>query len=374
VLVVLSHWHWAIAPAGAGWVALKALWSIGWCGVDLFFVLSGFLITGILLDTRDSPNYFRSFYARRALRIFPLYYVVLTGVLLCDALFGGAWSHYNLPLVTDRKFYFMFLNNWWALLKGTWHSNMIGHFWSLAVEEQFYLMWSLCVWLVPRKHLGRICIGAFVGVLALRIAWLWHAGPSHALIENTFTRMDTLLAGAGCALLVRRQEWLDAVAKWIKPVFALSILGLQAILLLTGEMITSGKYTQSIGFTLLAALFSALVLSAYRNSGGAALPMRILRSGPLSRIGRYSYGIYVYHVPLFLVSQHVLYSRFPVFDRNPWLGFGYVIGLAAATFLVAAASYEWMEKRFLACRVRFSAHDTNREGTEVAAPSTPAAA
>jgi peptidoglycan/LPS O-acetylase OafA/YrhL len=206
-------------------VALKALFSTGWTGVDIFFVLSGFLITGILLDTKGSRNYFQSFYARRTLRIFPLYYLVLTTVLACDALFGNAWSHYNLPIAADREFYFLFLNNWWALLKSTWHSNMIGHFWSLAVEEQFYLMWSLCVWLVPAKRLGRVCIFAYAAVLLLRIVWLSQAGPSHALIENTFTRMDTLLAGAGCSLLVHRKEWLDTAAKWIRPAAIVSLLG-----------------------------------------------------------------------------------------------------------------------------------------------------
>jgi peptidoglycan/LPS O-acetylase OafA/YrhL len=120
-------------------------------------------------------------------------------------------------------------------------------------------------------------------------------------------------------------------------------------------MINSGRYTQSIGFTLLAVLYSSLLLFAYRGSGGGGRALRTLRSPWLTRVGRYSYGIYGYHVPLFLVTQHLLYSRFPTFNTNPWLGLAYVLADAALTFLVAAVSYEFMEKRFLTYKTCFAA-------------------
>ena len=115
LIVVLHHLQYVIPSASTGWGILKAGFYIGWTGVDLFFVLSGFLITGILLDTRPAANYFRSFYARRTLRIFPLYYAVLSGILLINLLAGSAWLHSVLPPAADQKLYFAFLNNWWFL-------------------------------------------------------------------------------------------------------------------------------------------------------------------------------------------------------------------------------------------------------------------
>lgn len=163
---------------------VRAPLKIGWAGVDLFFVLSGFLITGILLDTRESPNYFRSFYARRALRIFPLYYLVLTASLLITR-FTPALN-YVLPIPHDRIFYFVYLNNWWPLLRDTWHANIIGHFWSLAVEEQFYLLWSLCVFLVSPKLLKPVAAVGILSALAIRLALYAHSGVTRDLVENTF--------------------------------------------------------------------------------------------------------------------------------------------------------------------------------------------
>ena len=234
LIVILHHGQLMMPDASPGWILLKSAFRLGWAGVDLFFVLSGFLITGILLDTRPASNYFQSFYARRILRIFPLYYVALTGLLLLGWA-CGPWLQRLLPPSDDRGFYFLFLNNWRLLLHHQMAGNTIGHFWSLAVEEQFYLMWSLCVWLVPSRYLGRICAATFVGVLALRVGLLWHGGPSQAIVENTFTRMDTLLAGAACAIIVRRKDLLARIGPWMDWVAAVSFGGLGAIFLATQD-------------------------------------------------------------------------------------------------------------------------------------------
>src|SRR5208282_3024374 len=126
----------------------------GWMGVDLFFVLSGFLITGILLDTQQASNYFAGFYARRVLRIFPLYYLVLTTVIILGNLIHSPRVTATLPLPEDRWLYFCYMTNWLGLWKGHWGTNYVNylaHFWSLAVEEQFYLVWPLIVWLVRSR-------------------------------------------------------------------------------------------------------------------------------------------------------------------------------------------------------------------------------
>ncbi len=193
LMVILYHMEY-LAPRSSLWAkALLAPLRIGWAGVDLFFVLSGFLITGILLDTRESPNYFRSFYARRALRIFPLYYLVLSGILVL-AHFTSTLN-YVLPVSHDRFFYFVYLNNWWPFLRDTWHGNILGHFWSLAVEEQFYLLWSLCVFAIARRHIRLAALCGIAGALVIRCALFLHGGTTRDVIENTFSRMDALLVG-----------------------------------------------------------------------------------------------------------------------------------------------------------------------------------
>ena len=194
ILVLLHHFEGCVPPSNIVVGSLKATFNFGWAGVDLFFALSGFLITGILLDTREANNYFGAFYARRVLRIFPLYYF-------------GPHSHpgscrtqasaaAGVPLAADQKLYFLYLTNWLALWKGKWGPNMLGHFWSLAVEEQFYLIWPLCVWLMVPRKLTKLAISACVIALVVRIFWVAHTGPDQAIVMATVTRMDSLLCGA----------------------------------------------------------------------------------------------------------------------------------------------------------------------------------
>ncbi len=171
--------------------AVKVFLHAGWCGVDLFFVLSGFLITGILLDTRAAQNYFRAFYARRVLRIFPVYYATLLSVLTIAHFFPKLNS--VLPIAHDRIFYFFYLNNWWPLLKDSWHANIIGHFWSLAVEEQFYLVWPFLVWFLSRKQIEMAAIVGIALAPIIRFAIYGHYGNVRDIVENPFCRMDSLL-------------------------------------------------------------------------------------------------------------------------------------------------------------------------------------
>jgi len=211
ILVMLVHFAIVIPDDNIAIRSMKVMFSFGWVGVDLFFALSGFLITGILLDTRKVNNYFSAFYARRVLRIFPLYYSVLIVILAASA----ALRHrpHDLPLVADQKLYFLYLTNWLVLWKGQWGPNILGHFWSLAVEEQFYLIWPLCVWLLNSKRLAKVTVGASVIALLVRIFWVAHTGISPAIAIATVTRMDTLLCGALAAILFRQAQTLRASNK-----------------------------------------------------------------------------------------------------------------------------------------------------------------
>src|ERR1039457_3059498 len=146
--------------------ALKNVWGLarfGWCGVELFFVLSGFLITSILFKTKESPQYFKSFYGRRAVRIFPLYFAVLLIFYYGPISFFPAYRFEP----SHKIWFFLYLANWKA---GFWPVDDLTLFWSLCVEEQFYLVWPLIVWLTGKRTFPWLCLGVICASLAAGVA------------------------------------------------------------------------------------------------------------------------------------------------------------------------------------------------------------
>jgi peptidoglycan/LPS O-acetylase OafA/YrhL len=354
ILIVLLHHFESILPgSNLALNLIKATFYMGWSGVDLFFVLSGFLITGILVDTKQAKNYFSSFYARRILRIFPLYYGVLTLIVFMARAFYRPAFDNILPLRSDQIYYFFYLNNWWVLLKDKWHANIIGHFWSLAVEEQFYLLWPMCVWLIPRRHLLRVALFGCGLALVLRIALVKAYGPSHAIDQNTFTRMDALLAGACCAMVVRSESLIAKVKAWLTPAMWIAAAGVLAIVFLAGEMWQAGVYMETVGFSLLSVGYSALVLRAYLEQGRPSRAQKIFTSAPLRAMGKYSYGIYVWHVPILWMAMPFVPDSFGV-GRNPLTSALWFVALIGISFVMAATSYDLFESPFLRLKSRFS--------------------
>jgi peptidoglycan/LPS O-acetylase OafA/YrhL len=194
----IRDWPWRAGFQSPVWHAIQ----LGGVGVDLFFVLSGFLITGILLDTRSRSDYFRTFMLRRALRIFPLYYAALVVIFVLVPLTLPA----EFPGTPDavQLWYWSYLVNFLLAAKGWAAGAPLGaHFWSLAVEEQFYLFWPLLVWLCSRRILAFVCVTCVIGALALRI-WAFDLGADH-LVSYTLMpmQMDNLAIGALGALAVR---------------------------------------------------------------------------------------------------------------------------------------------------------------------------
>jgi peptidoglycan/LPS O-acetylase OafA/YrhL len=354
ILVMFHHFDRVIPDCNGAIRSVKLVLDYGWSGVDLFFALSGFLITGILLDSRRANNYFSAFYARRVLRIFPLYYSVL--VLILGA---AAVSHQRqgLPLAADQKLYFVYLTNWLVLWKGQWGPNILGHFWSLAVEEQFYLLWPLCVWLLISRKLAKVAVGASLIALVARIFWVAHTGPSQAIVMATVTRMDTLLCGALAAILFRQTQTLSVLRPRLPRISFAAILlfmaGIGVSRLVHGPG-GSPIFVETLGYTLLAIGFSATVLYAAATDGAATIFQRTFRNGVLTDFGKYSYGIYVYHVPMLGLCDFVIYKRLPhALAVNFWFGIIYFIFLFVSTFFIAKVSYECFERHFLALKRYF---------------------
>jgi peptidoglycan/LPS O-acetylase OafA/YrhL len=261
-------------------------------GVHLFFVLSGFLITGILMKGREhiasaglKPAYvFRQFYARRALRIFPLYYLVLLIAVLVNADSAREYAPWLFTYTINLK----------MAVQG-WYISNFAHFWSLAVEEQYYLVWPWLILLLPKRWLvpSAILMTAIGPLFRLVFVAIWSftaGGPGYLPVYiATPTALDSLGLGSLVAIMMSTAEGREKLQRWMRSPLALIALGLVIALPYLAE---DGWYIV-FGDTAAAILFAWLIYRA--SKGFRGLPGRILSAAPLVFIGRISYGIYVYH-------------------------------------------------------------------------------
>lgn len=329
---------------------------LGWSGVDLFFVLSGFLITGILYDSRGSAHYFRNFYVRRTLRIFPLYYAFLFFTLRISP---QLWPDTELAAMgraamesRSEAWYWLYLSNiLFALDEGFGHPNLAVT-WSLAIEEQFYLVWPVVVALLGRRSLMRTCGALVVIAPALRTTMLMAGVDPTAPYVLPFCRLDALATGALVALALRDERdgaRLVTWARYIAPAAAVAVLGIWYLEVPLDNRNWTEPIMQGAGYTMLALLFGSLVALTVVARPGSGLSR--LFSLPLLRtFGTYSYALYLFHVP---VRRFVRDTYFPVAAFPTWLGsplpgqlLFYVVATAPAFFL-AWASWHLYEKQML---------------------------
>jgi peptidoglycan/LPS O-acetylase OafA/YrhL len=277
--------------------------EIGWTSVDLFFVLSGFLITGILIDAKArSAHYFRNFYARRFLRIFPLYYLFLAVVLTLGAFAGtrAPFAEFQ-ELRAQQVWYWTYLVNVAASVAPLdAHIPIVySHFWTLAVEEQFYLIWPFVVLALDRRALQVLCVAMIVGALCLRIAIVQgvfagflYDNAAHVLAP---ARMDALALGGFVALAARGRGELARLARLSPTVIAACITGLAGIALWRGGLRLFDPVSLTLGFTLAGFLWAAVLVQAI-TAPRSALVSRVLGSRFLTMFGRYSYCMYIVHI------------------------------------------------------------------------------
>lgn len=322
--------------------------SLGWSGVDLFFVLSGFLITRILLHTRERPKYFRNFYARRVLRIFPLYYFSVLAYLAFAALTHQRYAAAAAPWLLTYTSNLVFVFDKTFVVPLT-----VGHFWSLAIEEQFYLLWPLLVLVLSKRQLIVACLGFFVLGFVSRWA-LVNDDNTFAAYRFTLSRFDSLSLGGAVAVLLSMPSLSRHVLR--RAGVAVSSLSLAAMLVLgflRGTFSSEDSVTVLGGISLLGLFFaSALLLIVTR-------PPRALAGGSghavLAAFGRYSYGMYVFHQPIATAFIRLKGTR-----HMPTIGglqlpaeLLFLAVFAGFTLLVAMASYHFMEKPFLKLKVLF---------------------
>jgi peptidoglycan/LPS O-acetylase OafA/YrhL len=326
--------------------------SAGWIGVDLFFVLSGFLITGILYDAKGSSRYFRNFYVRRALRIFPLYYGALLFFLL--VLPRMRPDHRGLDLlVRDAPWYWSYLSNVKIALDGWPDFGALGHFWSLAVEEQFYLVWPVIVLMLGRRQLLYACVACIAGALITRVA-LNAGGNGTAAFVLTPARIDALAVGGFLAVTSRAPGGLQKVSRIAGPAATLLTASVLIVFVVRKGFFTTDPVVSTVGHTILACLFGSIVVLALTSTHEHFIA-RVFRSSWLGFLGRYSYGLYVFHHPiLFFGAGIVPLGLLPtVFGSQLLRQFAYLLVATLVSVGLALVSWHLYEKRFLKLKVLF---------------------
>jgi peptidoglycan/LPS O-acetylase OafA/YrhL len=332
--------------------------NTGWMGVDLFFVLSGFLITGILLDSKGDEHYFRNFYARRLLRIFPLYY----GFLLAWIVFVSVIPWFRPDAVQgfmeNQGWYWTYLANVKIARHGWGQGLEPGLFWSLAVEEQFYLLWPLVVLWADRRRLAAICIGMFVCALFLRLGWRLadpSAGTHLALYVATPARMDSLAVGALLAIALRSpSSGLARLRRWAPAIGAVTTVLLLAMFVWRKGLVASDPIVQVLGYSLIACCAGAY-LSFAVTSPASAPAQRVFAHPALQFFGKYSYGIYVLQAPLRPLLWEQPWVKDPprLFGFQAPAAFAICVLLSAIATGLALLSWHFYEKRFLLLKEHF---------------------
>ncbi len=335
----------------AGVAGFMAKWfAAGGTGVDLFFVLSGFLITGILLEARNEVHFFRNFYARRFLRIFPLYYGVLAFILIGLSV-APFLLHAGSPVLKQvhdawggQPWLWTYTTNI-AQALGVGGFQSTHHFWTLAVEEQFYMVWPLGVFLFPRRLLIWVCVGLIAVAWCFRVFFQASHPGSFAVYVLTPCRIDGLAIGSllACAM---ESGWilrLVGPAKIVLPVTAAAIF-LRVVHVPPG---LAWAMLHSTFYSMVVLFFGAVMVLALTRAQNARPLGKAGRF--LATVGRYSYGIYVIHGVLFFAYRKVLpWDRVAAGLHAPAIAVLLYIAIGFLwSFGLAYASWHLYEKHFL---------------------------
>lgn len=357
------------------------LLEIGWVGVQLFFVLSGFLITGILLDMKDSlpiGAYFIKFYGRRFLRIFPLYYFYLAiMVVVAYWLLVLDFRSSTVEIFFDQLWYAVFYV-YDIFYRAAWFhpSQFLDHFWSLSVEEQFYIVWPLLLLLFPKEHLKKLFIlFIFLGAGFRILLYLWYLSGDNlwffrepfglVVYALPFSHLDAFAFGA---YISRYTIWRPR-AQLLVLTLLVSTVGFIVTYFATGSMgaITALGYSLPLGtgyqfiwmYTLLNYFFAVLIYCVVRER----FWVRFLELPWLRYLGKISYGMYVYHLALIWFTWEFFEEKGQEGTEYYWLKFAIAL---VATVLVSTLSYHFLEKPVLNLKDRFftwsQAPDNERPG------------
>ncbi len=348
-LFVLTHHYFTrfyIGPHAAFWA--RAVDPFLLSGVDLFFVLSGFLIGGILIDNREASPYFSTFYIRRICRIFPVYFLLIGLFIAARALDGGERGSWLFADPMPVLSYATFTQNFFMANFGDVGARWLGITWSLAVEEQFYLLFPLVVAFIPPRHLLKVAVGALILAPVCRYFAGHHIGPFAPYVLLP-CRVDTLMCGVLAAIAVRDARAV-AFIRAHGPALTMTQIGTAALLVLSFFGIV---WVGTFYYSLFAILYALLITTAVVNSGSIA--GHVLKTRALVFTGLISYAIYMYHQAIAGLEHRLLFNDQPsVADGKR---FAAMIGAVALTFLAAYVSQVLLERpiRRFGARFRYGA-------------------
>ncbi|HZZ39684.1 MAG TPA: acyltransferase [Acidobacteriaceae bacterium] len=367
ILLVMFFHFWENGTTRIGpplWQHLYAyVAGMGWTGVDLFFVLSGFLITGILYDSRNNPHYFRVFYGRRTVRIFPLYYAALIFFFVMVPFLLAHIHHGVSAAMRDsihtspvaKIFAWTYLINWYEGFRG-WDAipHPIQHFWSLAIEEQFYLGWPFLVLRLPRRRLIAVCFGIMAAACVLRGVFLEIHLPI-ASYTWTICRADSLAVGALVALSFRDPRDWELLLKWARRLVLPALCGLILVRALNPDCLAGPGDAPSLSMDTLAisfnGIFFASCIALAMGTPTGSRTRRIVGTPFLRFFGKYSYCLYVCHLPIIAVLAKAGFSSDRLAHRlhtNEFVGVLAINAIGfAASLAVALASWHLYEKQWL---------------------------
>lgn len=355
ILVLLVHFtpDVTIPIRSLEWIRKSA--TAGWVGVDLFFVLSGFLITGILLRAKGAEGYFRSFYLRRVLRIFPLYYGTLIMVFFVFPLVGAVrWSTFQ-SLWDNQHWHWLYATNfaWWiegrAAASADWVD--LRHFWSLAVEEHFYFIWPTVVFFINERKLKWVCLSCVLGAFLLRTMLALKAAPP-AMFCLTPCRVDALAIGAFLAVAFE-EGWLSDLKKPARLIAFLMAGWLGLFFLIKKGLWTGHWLILTAGLSSLGLLFGSLLVQIITSPGSKI--ERIMRNPLLIFFGKYSYGLYVIHALVAPIVERVL-PLSKLIDLTNSIVISIVslfLVKTAVSVLIAVFSWHCYENHFLKLKKHF---------------------
>lgn len=313
--------------------ALFKLFALGNSGVSLFFVLSGFVITRILIQTVNSDNYFKSFYLRRTLRIFPLYYFALACYYFIPQLIDGS-NHFELN--SKQLYYVFYLQNFARTFN--WDSVGPAHFWSLAVEEHFYFLWPAIIFLCLKLNFKTLInVSFFIIVLAhlLRVVMSYNG---YEINVFTFTRIDQLVFGGLIAVYEKKGFLIEENKQKFIALIVIGFLGIVTI-----ELQNSVLLKEVFKHTFFGLLYGGLIMYVVI-SEKSVFVNQLLQNKLIQYLGKISYGIYVWHVlAISIVNTY--------FSLNIY--FGFILTLFI-TILISWGSFQIIESPFLKLKSKFN--------------------
>ena len=296
LLVMLFHFTIITEPITFLDVVVFKVAMYGWSGVNLFFVLSGFLITGILINAKGQAHFFRNFYIRRALRILPLYYALVIALLFVYPMVGRDTLRAEAELLKqDQWWIWTHMVNWLMVRTGSWGTPlMTAGFWSLSIEEQFYFIWPLIIYFCPRQLLFKLCLSLLVLTIATRVMMVLAGASPLAVSIVTFAHLDPLIIGAMLAILAQDRYSLSKLRSSAGIVALLS-----ATVFVVFEIVKS-RLPQLDAAILIPSLtaqsffWGTLLVFAISSSSESYLS-KLLRCRFLVVLGVYSYALYLLH-------------------------------------------------------------------------------